>query len=414
MIVIPIFFVKENYPSSWSIIICFGAALYIYSGSFTSYTPIINRFFSTKPLVYIGLISFSLYLWHWPIIAFVNFLSIPKTTSVCIVILILSFLLSSMTYLLIEKPFRFKYKLSLIKSVFLLWITPLIISIIILISLLHTKNPPNKFDFNFGFQEFDKNHCFLLYETDNFKSFNLPDPKYCTLGSKNDRTPTEIAIIGDSHTRSETPMISVWLKNLNQKAYVVTQNSTPFLYDLKNEDPWVRVSAINRNNAIKKEIKTKQYKYIILGGAWSATKPDYSKYINSLEDSIKLITQSNAIPIIILDTPELPQNLTPLCNFSKISMYLNRCELDKKEVLDKQKPFDELVKKLKIKYPQLVIIDPKKVICNKSKCEINIDGTPLYADSQHLNYLGSKLIGELYLKCYGNPLAQLFKTTNNQ
>ena len=83
MMIIPIFFINVSFPSFWTITACFGATLYIYCGNNTNLTPVINKILCLKPFVAIGLISYSLYLWHWPIISYINYLSIEKTSTVC-------------------------------------------------------------------------------------------------------------------------------------------------------------------------------------------------------------------------------------------------------------------------------------------------------------------------------------------
>ena len=50
------------------------------------------------------------------------------------------------------------------------------------------------------------------------------------------------------------------------------------------------------------------------------------------------------------------------------------------------------------------MINPNKAICNKSYCNIQIKGVPVMADSNSLNYIGSSLLGKLYMKRFGNPL----------
>ena len=43
-------------------------------------------------------------------------------------------------------------------------------------------------------------------------------------------------------------------------------------------------------------------------------------------------------------------------------------------------------------------------MCDKALCFTEMQGMPLYADEDHLNGLGSKIVGERYLAEYGNPL----------
>lgn len=55
-----------EFPGYWAVVPVLGAALLIYSGQ-SSWT---GRLLSAAPLVRIGLISYSLYLWHWPLVVF--------------------------------------------------------------------------------------------------------------------------------------------------------------------------------------------------------------------------------------------------------------------------------------------------------------------------------------------------------
>ncbi len=79
----------------------------------------INFSLSLKPLVFIGLISYSLYLWHYPVFSFVKFSPYDMNTIKDYVILILSiFFLSFLSYNFIEQPFR-KKKITSTKTLFL-------------------------------------------------------------------------------------------------------------------------------------------------------------------------------------------------------------------------------------------------------------------------------------------------------
>jgi len=68
-------------------------------------TPV-GRLLSLRPVVAIGLISYPLYLWHWPLIAFAGIAGVQSTPRVAVTILCLSLLLSWLTYTAIETPIR--------------------------------------------------------------------------------------------------------------------------------------------------------------------------------------------------------------------------------------------------------------------------------------------------------------------
>ena len=81
-----------------------GALLLIASGP----DAFINRrVLSLRPLVWIGLISYPLYLWHWPLLSFATLAGGPPSTGVRIALVLLSVGAAWVTYLVIERPIRF-------------------------------------------------------------------------------------------------------------------------------------------------------------------------------------------------------------------------------------------------------------------------------------------------------------------
>ena len=96
---------KETaFPGYWALLPVFGAALLIAAGE----NALINRIvLANRLLVWIGLISFPLYLWHWPLLSFAHLLQgkIPSA-EIRFGMIAASLLLAAATYYLIEKPIR--------------------------------------------------------------------------------------------------------------------------------------------------------------------------------------------------------------------------------------------------------------------------------------------------------------------
>jgi peptidoglycan/LPS O-acetylase OafA/YrhL len=61
---------------------------------------------SRRPLVWLGLISYPLYLWHWPLLSFPVSLGMPLTNELRVIILIASVVLAALTHELVERPSR--------------------------------------------------------------------------------------------------------------------------------------------------------------------------------------------------------------------------------------------------------------------------------------------------------------------
>lgn len=152
---------------------------------------IIAKFLTNKLIVGFGLISYSLYLWHYPIFAYARNLRIAQTTSEYLIIAIIILLISIFSYLFIEKPFRDKKFISN-----KLFIKIVIISLILLIlsSFIIIKNKGFKNRFP-NYDSFSTDYQKYLTEV-RIKKYELGNPQF------KDKTKKNILIIGNSHARN--------------------------------------------------------------------------------------------------------------------------------------------------------------------------------------------------------------------
>ncbi|MEI6470505.1 MAG: acyltransferase, partial [Betaproteobacteria bacterium] len=111
LILTGIFFVSEanSFPGWWALLPTIGAFLLIAAGPKSA---INQALLSNRWMVSIGLISYPLYLWHWPLLTFGRMTSIgaDHTRLTTLLMVLLSILLSYMTCYLLEKPLRFGFK----------------------------------------------------------------------------------------------------------------------------------------------------------------------------------------------------------------------------------------------------------------------------------------------------------------
>ena len=101
-----LFITKErHFPGWWAVLPTVGAVLIISAGA----QAWLNRaVLSNRVLVWFGLISFPLYLWHWPLLSFARIIeSETPAREIRIVAVVISIALAWLTYKLIEKPMRF-------------------------------------------------------------------------------------------------------------------------------------------------------------------------------------------------------------------------------------------------------------------------------------------------------------------
>ncbi len=93
------------FPGASALAPVLGSGLVIYAG--TGEGGRLSKYLGVRPLVFIGLISYSLYLWHWPLFVFTKYLLFRALTPMEItLIILLTFAISVVSYKVIEQPFR--------------------------------------------------------------------------------------------------------------------------------------------------------------------------------------------------------------------------------------------------------------------------------------------------------------------
>ncbi len=97
----------QAFPGWRALLPTVGTALVIFAGPAAWFN---KTLLSNRPIVYVGLISYALYLWHWPILAYLRILNgrSEVTAGVLLPGLLVSFVLAVLTYELVEKRIRFR------------------------------------------------------------------------------------------------------------------------------------------------------------------------------------------------------------------------------------------------------------------------------------------------------------------
>lgn len=96
---------SSRFPGYWALLPSLGAVLVIAAGP----SAWLNRtLFSHRAVVYVGLISYPLYLWHWPLLSIARLVNAgaPLAPAVAGGLMLLAVLMASLTYRFVEKPIR--------------------------------------------------------------------------------------------------------------------------------------------------------------------------------------------------------------------------------------------------------------------------------------------------------------------
>lgn len=134
-----LFFVEfeSHHPGYITLLPVLGTVLIIW---FANEKDLVTKVLSSRFFVATGLVSYSLYLWHYPIFAFGRIINPSPSFIEKIIWIVLTMVFSILGYFLVEKPFRNRNRVSL--KVFIL-ITLLAIVVIVAVSSFFIKKHPS-------------------------------------------------------------------------------------------------------------------------------------------------------------------------------------------------------------------------------------------------------------------------------
>ena len=232
-----------SFPGVASLLPCGGAALLIYAGG--SRNTVLGKLLSLRPLVLMGLMSYSLYLWHWPILAFANYWALePLSLLVRIGLIALTFVLAGISWKLVEQPFR-KRRWLPTKSGMFKFAGAVGILLTALGFLLdrfgnswpRMPTPVIKYaNGRFDYDRFLNSDCTLA---------DARQGKFKAIGSKRSGDALGLFVWGDSHAMAALAVVDELCREHSVDACAATYSATPPLveyvpdgvYSLKNDGP---------------------------------------------------------------------------------------------------------------------------------------------------------------------------------
>ncbi len=415
LIFISFFFINDEsaYPGVLAILPVIGSFLIILAGN----KAILNRtILSNKILVWFGLISFPLYLWHWPLISFARIVESDfPNESYRVISIIVSIILSWITYKYLEKPVRSN------KSK----ITPVILVLIMFgVGLAgfysFKKNGIPSRGYISSFNEENFKMAFLFKEDDPVShkqcmdTYGLKDfIRYCnTTSSKK----AKIALIGDSHARALYDGLAITLKKydydlLNLGGRLFLDVETYPIDDRKEIQVYkggIKATQFVISDPSIETIIMVSKGHYLTNNKWVfnlISNPDIRDKNEVWEIAMRKTLSSalakNKNVIFIIDNPSLGFD-PKLCiygrPFSKNSSIKKSCTISKSSYDEESKVYRKIVLSVLNDYPEVKVLDAADILCDNDKCYGMLDGKILYRDNDHLSLEGGKLVSRELIK----------------
>ena len=402
---------KSHFPGIGAIWPCLGTCMIIYAGFFGN--CVVNKCLALKPIVFIGLISYSLYLWHWPVIAFSNYLYLSHNSYYGVVFTILTFGLSLFSYHMIELPIR-RSKMSRAQVFVLLYCIPALLITAISASFFSPK-VRDYFVPTIANLEKDESSMIASSESYSHYCFSGEDPQTdlikaqsCINGNNHNLEPNML-FFGDSHAMHYVDFLDVLGKYYKFSFRAISRLGCPSTL-LNSVDYGNTLNNIISCTKFRKLINNHitEYKYVIMSSFWDAVY--YSPELKQdFENTVKWLV-SKDIKVIILGNVPVFQDYKVGCRDRALRHKFIQCKKNMATSynIDVIRSANVFLEELTHKYDGVYYMDATNVICPDKKCSAYIKDELIYFDTNHLSLKGSKILGEEFIK-HGNGLPSVFQ-----
>lgn len=393
------------FPGWWTLLPAFGAALLISAGA----TGWFNKYvLSNRIMVWIGLISYPLYLWHWPLLSFANIVSGNSPSNRLILCAVAcAFLFAWLTYFLIEKNIRHSTN----KHAAVILLSLLVIVAIASYRVYATGGFPQRaIAQQFKFSESDR----ILFNRSRYSDgscsalnkMNLLPEEVCLSNSSAPR----VLFAGDSHAVSLYG--AIYAKHVQLESILVAGYGCP-MYPNLEYTPAYKLSYGNNCTAISKKVLNLALTSKTIDTVVLSNLVPY----NSAKDADKLsvyrldghpLTQREAFEsgtgylvgsllkagkkvVFVVDVPRLRAD--PRDCVGRLSFWApKQCEFTLAETLSARKDYLETIDGLTHKFKGMEVFDPTSEFCPQGSCTFKDGGSLLYADFHHLSIFGSERV----------------------
>jgi len=428
-VLLPCFLYSKDmaFPGLAALAPCVGTALFIWAtgkgtadgaqvpSSASPELPISARLLSTRPLVLIGLISYSLYLWHWPLFAFSSYWALEPLSLVYRLSLVsVSLVLAFISWRFIETPFRFR-RLGTSRSRMFAWAgIGLATSGVAAVTLWATAGLPNRFSETVN--RYDSAKAESLQENHFINAATLQnafDQKFPCLGAASP-APVTLMVWGDSHARSILPAVDCLGLARNQGVVAAWHSSTaPVLgyqldprrevYSLGSDTPAFSESVLNF-------IATQKIPSVLLAARWSAyfeteSHPDSGlergTFGRKLVETVRRIHAAGSTPWILI---EVPNHQVPA---SKALVYQEMFASDISRFAGSPETLESRNREIVALIPELEaaggkIIDVSSLLFDPANRRFRMvgNGEALYYDKHHLTRNGALYVRDALIPVF--------------
>jgi peptidoglycan/LPS O-acetylase OafA/YrhL len=410
------------YPGVATTLATLGAASIIAASR--SNQPWTARLLASTPFVFIGLISYSLYLWHWPIFSFARLQAASPSVTMIALMVAASFVLAWLSWRFVETPLRGRYGQAMFAT------RKALISAVCLLVAIAAIGVSIKAGDGWAWRldGISRSVYDQIASTnprrgkcDGVEGIFREDP-FCAFGrGKSAGQSYDVAIFGDSNADHFVPMLSRLGEAKGFSGRQVTQSTcAPLLGVWRiNSEAWREKKCREYQEGVIAFLDANPgLKLAILSANWSGYRaglghngldlasgkadgaPDASPrtFEALLQTTVEYLTKRGVKVLILGQVPHLkqsgewPVDCAIDAKRKGASAETRACGIPAKPVLDTLGPSNAAISAVAARVPGATAVLGSNLLCDATQCYTVMDGVFLYRNPGHLNRVGSELL----------------------
>lgn len=409
------------FPGTAALLPCVGAAAIIWAGS--GGHNVIGDALSWRPFVLIGLVSYSLYLWHWPLLALGRYYAVDELTPLQTTVAVgAATLVAFISWRYVERPFRGRSGILKRRSLFAITIALTAVAVALGVGAIATAGWPTRLAPEIR-QVLDAgaDHQPRDWPCGNASPASVRADKLCTIGDPAAVEPT-FMLWGDSHGRVLADAIDSAANRGGQSGLLAVRTGCAPLPGTVRSDHDRGHRCAEFNQAVLDRLATlTEVVDVVLVGRWAllaegqryGQEPGEAVFLTdpasterSVEENRRVFARNLQFAVsslsgmgkrvwIVASVPEVGWDVTStLARSLSFGRELppapsrQAYAVRQAYVLETLRSLDAI--------PGVELLRPDELLCPRNACAVTDEGLPLYFDSHHLTRRGARRLEPLF------------------
>lgn len=407
------------FPGLAAVLPSLGAALVIHAGRMRE-GPV-QQVLGFPVLVWIGLISYSLYLWHWPVLVYWRIAAGALPGGWVLAGLIAAMIaLSALSWAVVEQPFRNRRRMGR-RTVFAVALCAAVVSVGAAAGVMAAKGVPARLPDRINAilaagedpGHFGAPPCFI-FEGGGPSADDIRAGKLCGLGVA--EGPVAFLFIGDSHAGAMAPGVDAAAKRQGLHGLFIGQASCPPLLDYQRSADAKYASCKTTNAAAVELVARLKIPHVLMTSRWAryvngttfgndgpffdpalpiASEDHSAEIAAKLEQTVAAYLAAGAQPVLSADAPEIGYDASYVT--AREALQGREADLDPSVavVMERQRLSLRVLSDVAAAHG-LTLLKQSDVLCGPETCKTRDGDVLLYRDEDHLSEAGALLVSALF------------------